>query len=320
MPQSSPFFALSAVALAPVLCLFNLAVATAAEPHAEIMPMAHTAMALDVTQAGDRLVAVGERGHILLSDDYGRSWSQAPAPTRATLTAVAFPSPQSGWAVGHRNTILHSNDHGQSWHAQSAPASEDDVFLDVLFINDLTGWIVGAYGVAFATTDGGQSWQPFAPIDDQLHFNAIVQAPDGRLLMAMETGLLLASGDNGASWDTLPSPYNGSLFGVLPLNANTLLTFGLRGNAFRSTNGGLSWSHIPLSEDILITHATQLANGHVLLVGMNGHLFLSTNAGRAFSHSRNPKLQGPAAILATPDGAVVTAGLSGLHRLQPPTR
>ena len=45
---------------------------------------------LDVASAGQRLVAVGERGHVLLSDDQGKTWRQArtvPTRTHADLRA-----------------------------------------------------------------------------------------------------------------------------------------------------------------------------------------------------------------------------------------
>ena len=40
-----------------------------------------------ITQAGQRLVAVGERGLVLLSDDAGKHWRQAQVPVSVTLTA-----------------------------------------------------------------------------------------------------------------------------------------------------------------------------------------------------------------------------------------
>lgn len=43
---------------------------------------------IDVVHAGKRLVAVGDRGHILYSDDQGNTWTQAKVPTRQLLTAV----------------------------------------------------------------------------------------------------------------------------------------------------------------------------------------------------------------------------------------
>ena len=45
-----------------------------------------------ITSAGPRLVAVGQRGHILISDDNGAQWQQVPVPVSIDLTAVHFPS------------------------------------------------------------------------------------------------------------------------------------------------------------------------------------------------------------------------------------
>ena len=45
---------------------------------------------LDIDKAGDRLVAVGERGFVLYSDDEGATWTARPTPVTRTLTGVAF--------------------------------------------------------------------------------------------------------------------------------------------------------------------------------------------------------------------------------------
>ena len=73
---------------------------------------------LDITVAGERLVAVGERGLIMVSDDDGASWQQAKVPISATLAAVSFPTATLGWAVGHSGIILHSTDGGSNWQLQ----------------------------------------------------------------------------------------------------------------------------------------------------------------------------------------------------------
>ncbi|MBI3367277.1 MAG: glycosyl hydrolase, partial [Burkholderiales bacterium] len=84
------------------------------------VPSAKALMAatLAVARAGQRLVAVGERGTVLLSDDGGASWRQAPVPVQVTLTSVRFIDPRTGWAAGHGGVILRSDDGGQSWTKQ----------------------------------------------------------------------------------------------------------------------------------------------------------------------------------------------------------
>jgi len=79
---------------------------------------APSSLLLDVISAGDRLVAVGERGHIILSDDDGYSWSQANVPVITTLTGIYFVNPTTGWAVGHDAVVLKTEDAGKTWVKQ----------------------------------------------------------------------------------------------------------------------------------------------------------------------------------------------------------
>lgn len=284
---------------------------------AELMPLSDRSLLLDVTLAGDRAVAVGERGHVLLSDDYGRSWRQVKTPTRTTLTAVHFADRQNGWAVGHENVILATRDRGESWVQQYPPGNIEERFLDVHFMNSRDGLAVGAYGWAHLTGNGGETWEQVEISLDQMHLNRISRGPDGRLFIAVEGGELLTSGDGGDSWESLPSPYDGSLFGVLPLGPRTLLTYGLRGNVFRSTDTGRNWEQVQTPILVLIMHAVRLSSGQVILAGQNGQFLVSQDGGRAFELWRVP-VQGATAIVECPDGAVLATGLNGVHRLSPP--
>ncbi|PTB91486.1 photosystem I reaction center subunit IV, partial [Marinobacter sp. Z-F4-2] len=72
----------------------------------------------DATRVGDRIVAVGERGHIIYSDDEGKSWVQGEVPVSVTLTAIDFGSDTHGWAVGHSGVVLHTSDAGATWSLQ----------------------------------------------------------------------------------------------------------------------------------------------------------------------------------------------------------
>ena len=95
----------SSTLLALLLTLTFTLTSGAAET-SELAPLAPTSLLLAVARVGDRLVAVGDRGHVLLSADQGRNWTQSLTPTRALLTGVSFPDAQHGWAVGHDGVIL----------------------------------------------------------------------------------------------------------------------------------------------------------------------------------------------------------------------
>jgi photosystem II stability/assembly factor-like uncharacterized protein len=81
-------------------------------------PLAPRSLLNGLARAGDRVVAVGQRGHVLYSDDAGGNWQQAEVPVSSDLVAVSFPSASSGWAVGHDGVILHTNNAGATWSRQ----------------------------------------------------------------------------------------------------------------------------------------------------------------------------------------------------------
>src|SRR5215208_6902757 len=108
-------------------------------------PLAARGLLNGLVLAGNRLVAVGQRGHIVYSDDSGKTWAQATVPVSSDLVAVHFPTPQAGWAVGHDGVILHSADAGKSWTKQrdGRPRDTETPLLDVWFQDSRIGYAVG---------------------------------------------------------------------------------------------------------------------------------------------------------------------------------
>ena len=173
-----------------------------AEGLASYLREAGISLLIDATHAGKRVVVVGDRGHILFSDDQGRSWTQARVPTRQLLTAVFFLDDKRGWAVGHDAQILASSDGGATWTKQFEDLAREAPLLDVRFIDAQHGFAVGAYGALLETTDGGQHWQDVADRlvnPDQMHLNAITQVADAGLFIVGEQGSMFRSSDAGPS-------------------------------------------------------------------------------------------------------------------------
>ncbi len=253
--------------------------AAAADEYSTESAKASQSLLIDATHAGKRLVVVGDRGHILFSDDQGRTWTQARVPTRQLLTAVFFLDDKHGWAVGHDALVLASSDGGATWSKQFEDLSREAPLLDVVFLDARHGFAVGAYGALLETTDGGQHWQDVAErLDnpDQLHLNGIAQVRDAGLFIVGEQGGMFRSADNGQTWAKVQGPYEGSLFGVIgTARPHTLLAYGLRGNLFRSTDFGDSWQPIELKVargtlEFGLAGVSGLADGGLLLVGQGG--------------------------------------------------
>ncbi len=203
------------------------------EPRPALMlPLATKGTLLDVAKAGERLVAVGDHGDIVVSDN-GNDWRQVESPVDVMLTRLYFHDAQHGWAVGHDGVILHTEDGGLSWKVQRWVPDKGPLY-DVLFLDAQNGLAVGSYASLLHTSDGGQTWTDVSTDIQEpgLHFNAITKLADGTLFIAGERGMMARSADNGATWTMLDSPYKGSMFGALPHGAHGVIAFGLRGNIY----------------------------------------------------------------------------------------
>lgn len=305
---------ITAAALGLVLSL-PLVAAESSEP----APLAAKSLLLDIVSAGDKLVAVGDRGHVVISRDAGRTWSQSITPTRAMLTGVAFPDARHGWAVGHDGVILASADGGQTWTRQDDGKGLDTVWLDVHFRDASHGFVVGAYGRCLVTGDGGKTWTTIHPSPDEVHFNRISEGTDGRLYIAGESGTVLVSSDGGKAWQKAELPYDGSLFGILPLDGTSLIAYGLRGHILRSADHGGNWEPLDSSVKVLIMGGVRLGSGLIVLGGQGGNLFLSRDGGRSFTHWKPADFGTSIADLADAgDGFIVTVGEAGAVRLEVP--
>ena len=289
------------------------------ETPAQMSPLASRSLLQGVARAGPRLVAVGMRGHIVVSSDGGTTWKQSPVPSSADLTAVHFVDATEGWAVGHDGVVLHTADGGATWRTQldgrranellvaamerrlaAEPGSDeakrllaearryreqgpDKPLLDVWFADASNGYVVGAYNLIFRTRDGGRTWEPwFDRTDNPKFFNlyAIRPAADG-VFVAGEGGLLLKLDAAGQRFSAIPLPYGGSLFGVTEARG-AVLAFGLRGNVFRSEDGGASWTRIDTGLVGTVVAATSSAQGAVVLADAGGRLSATDDGGRTF--------------------------------------
>lgn len=295
---------------------------------------------LGATHAGPRIVAVGERGIILLSDDNGKRWRQADVPVSVTLTAVRFADARNGVAVGHAGVVLTTADGGAHWqrvldgqriaalaleaakHSGDAAAlrdaerlvadGADKPLLDVVLLPNNHILVVGAYGLAFASDDAGRSWTPWMDRianPKGLHLNT-VRAKGDNILIAGERGLAQLSTDAGRSFKPVNVPYPGSFFTAELTGENELLLAGLRGNAWRSSDGGKSWRQLTSPMPVSITASVIRADGELVLANQAGMLLtvrddvlVPTNAAPL------PPLNG---ILDLNNGAVLALSVQGI--------
>lgn len=280
-------------------------------------PLAPTSLLLDVSARDGLLVAVGERGHVLVSGDRGGSWTQADVPTRALLTGVFMHDRRLGWAVGHDEVALRTRDGGLTWQRVHHAPEQERPLLDVWFADARRGLAVGAYGSLLATSDGGDTWQPRAVHgQDDLHLNHIAAAADGALYLAAEAGHLYRSDDGGGTWRPLPSPYEGSFFGLLPLSDGALLAFGLRGHLYRSSDRGQSWQRLETDTEVTLTAGLELGPGRFVVAGLAGTLLWSDGPNGALRKQDLPGRRAIMALARVGERSLLLFGEGGAQRVE----
>ncbi|QYY33540.1 glycosyl hydrolase (plasmid) [Cupriavidus pinatubonensis] len=273
-------------------------------------PSAATAAMLGATRAGNRIVAVGEHGVVLLSDDNGRHFRQAQSvPVRAMLTSVSFADEKNGWAVGHAGVILHTGDGGETWTLQRSDTEADQPLFSVLFSDRNHGLAVGLWSLLLETDDGGHTWRqrelpapPGATKADRNLFR-LFAAPDGKLFIAAEQGLVLRSTDQGKSWRYLPTGYKGSLWAGAAGPDGALYVAGMCGTVYRSGDGGDSWRQVPSGTHSGLTDLVA-AQGGVAGVGMEGASVRSNGTEGMAAATRPDRVDLNAVVLAA-DGKLI---------------
>lgn len=320
-----------------VVWLSTLAHAQA--PLAPIMPLADQSLLLDITTSNDRLVAAGERGHILYSDDKGNTWTQASVPTTQMLTAIHFDTTgERGWAVGHDGIVLRTGDRGANWakvrdglaaQRQQSGTQAEQARLDTRRLEALIN-------------EAEQASPPDETALDELNLaleDARYALEDAEFALAEPTfasplldvwfadtqrgwavgafGTLIATQDGGSSWinqaTRLDNPDEYHLNAITGDGAGRLLIAGEGGVLFRSVDAGASWTALPPIYAGSWFGAVYESHSAALLVfGLRGNLFRSVDFGDNWDRVDIDNSLTLAGGNASDDGNVVLAGSVGV--------
>lgn len=257
--------------------------------------LAAESLLLDVEYAGERLVAVGERGHIVYSDNGGESWTQAEVPVSTTLTGVDFPegNTEEGWAVGHSGVILHTSDGGETWNHQfdgregipmlvsqyeeriESKEAEINAAEDEDRISDLE-WelddLVYTRDILQEDLDRFGPWQPMLDVWFR-------DAEYGIAIGAYN--LIYRTQDGGETWQPLSgridNPSRFHLNEITQVEGDDLYIAGESGFVYRSTDDGSSWETIEPGYPGSFFGVVGTGDGGVLAYGLRGNIYRSEN-------------------------------------------
>jgi photosystem II stability/assembly factor-like uncharacterized protein len=320
-----------AMLLVAWLLTFTLPAQSANTDYALIMPKAQSSLLLDIAAAGDRLVAVGERGHILYSDDGGRSWKQARVPTSVMLTRLSFISASTGWAVGHDGNILLSTDGGLNWVLQRDGVSDQALINEdrvayvrgkvsdlqrqlasetPLQIDDLQGELDEAESALEAAL-GVMDEPVYAPPLMDIWF-----ANDEQGWASGAFGSLLHTTNGGRSWEdrghTLNNPEEPHLNGLAGDSSGTLYIASEWGTVYRSTSRGESWEAIETGfEGSFFGIVVNPSSDSVFAYGLLGTIYRSTDHGGTWQPLDTNTRDSLFGAACAADGTLVFVGQNG---------
>ncbi|MEQ6885935.1 YCF48-related protein [Salicola sp. Rm-C-2C1-2] len=257
--------------------------------------LAAESLLLDVEHLGDRLVAVGERGHIVYSDDGGKSWTQAEVPVSATLTGVDFPegNASEGWAVGHSGVILHSGDGGETWEHQfdgregipklvtqyeqriDAQKAEIEAAEDEGRISDLKWELDDLIYARDILQEDLKKFGPWQPMLDVWFRDADYGIAVGAY------NLIYRTEDGGETWqpisDSIDNPNRFHLNEITQVEGGELYIAGESGFVYRSTDEGRTWETLEPGYPGSFFGVVGTGDGGVLAFGLRGNVYRSQN-------------------------------------------
>ncbi|SMC92540.1 Uncharacterized protein SAMN02746065_11574 [Desulfocicer vacuolatum DSM 3385] len=282
--------------------------------------LASNSLLLDITFSGDRIIAVGEMGHIIYSDDNGQSWQQADVPVRVLLTSVVFPGGgQAGWAAGHAGIVLFSSDAGKTWVKQ----------LDGRQVNQI---LVDAYKTAVSEKkdhlgsaskeERGRLQAELEELEFQLS-DAMGFAEEGPSRALFDIcfrnelegyavgpfGMIIQTLDGGKTWTSeAPSIDNpdASHFMAITFIDNTLFLAGEKGFISRSFDGGKSWERLETPYNGTFFGLTGDASG-IMLVGLRGNAVVSFDRGKSWSTVKTEQKTTMSSAMIISDGRILVS-------------
>ena len=314
-----------------VLCLLSFPVWPTPANYAMQMDKAATSLLLDIAAAGDRLVAVGERGHILYSNDNGDSWVQALVPTSAMLTRVFFFNAELGWAVGHDGNVLASYDGGVSWELQRDGVSAQGRINETRagaaktrvehLRNELASGVTENTDQLLLQLEEAQYTLSEARLDLE---EAVFAPPLMDVWFANEQrgwasgayGTLLHTSNGGRNWlDWSPKVDNADQLhfnGVIGMTDGTLFLASEWGTIFRSSTAGETWKAIDSGyEGSFFGLVTNPATRSLFAYGLRGTIYRSTDDGLNWAELQSKAHGSLFGACATREGRLTFVGSNG---------
>ena len=253
---------------------------------------------MSLARAGDRVIAVGSRGHVLYSDDDGVTWTQTLSPVRTTLTSVTFIDSKVGWAVGHDTVVLRSTDGGLSWERQ-LDGREANRIRKKSLIKLKKQLKADAASAGDTETRGGQEKEVkqisrlLEEVERDLKIGphkpllSIAFGSRDRGIAVGSNGLVMGTTDGGNNWEDWSARLDNldllHFYDAEVLGVDGFLVVGEAGEIHRSEDGGATWSRLKSPTDASLLGVVASPDVRAIYAfGMGGRVYWTTDRGESW--------------------------------------
>jgi len=200
----------------------------------------------DIRSGGYIILAVGNIGTIVRSQDRGETWSGITPVTAQNLNFVCFGFGGNHFAVGDNGTILKSSNLGQNWSAISSTTTRT---LNVVSSHSNSIEFVvaaGEKGTILRSTNFGLNWTNVSLTDTSVNFYGINPAAIGisditPFYLCGSQGRIYKSTNFGATWVLKNSGTTNTLRSIYFSTDDSGAVTGDNGTVRMTTNGGDTW-------------------------------------------------------------------------------
>ena len=237
----------------------------------------------------------GDDGYLASTNDGGKSWRRKILNTAANINEIYFRNDSNGYLVAGRKMFV-TNDGGTTWRETLIvdPGQFEEgtpEFLSIRFNSKSKGFIIGSVlnsdeevidSLLLRTVDGGKSWSRLLlpEVKTELFHLDFDGKQEGWIVGDM--GVILATKDNGNTWNKQSSGTDSGLYNVDFRNNKRGYAVGERGTVLRTEDGGRNWIKVETLVQKTLFRVNFVDDKNGWIVGSEGTIMRTFDRGRTW--------------------------------------
>jgi len=227
---------------------------------------------------GAKIYAGVHDSGLFISDDLGRSWTEASRDLRDMKVSGVVRKGEKLFAATWEDGVFVSLDQGRHWRTTGEFFLEKQI-LSLAGIGDhLLAWTMDG---VYLSTDEGRSWMASETGFNGHYSHSFIVS--GAKIFAGMNNRFMVSADQGRSWTKLGAI--GEDVPICALAAGEGIFFaGTSSGIFFSTDDGRSWTHLGGKfRFTLDTFSLVVSGPNILVGGVDGRIYLSADRGQSWT-------------------------------------